>query len=81
VRSGDGALLGRATTDWGEPVTTRSDQVPGDAHRRVELDELFRDVPPIKSIEDLAAPEVFETDEELEEFLTFVRADRNANLA
>ncbi len=80
MRSGDGAL-GRATTDRREPVTTRSDQVLGDAHRRVELDELFRDVPPIKSIEELATPEVFETDEELEEFLAFVRADRNANLA
>lgn len=55
--------------------------MPDEVHRRVDLHELFRDVPPIKSIEDLAAPEVFETDEELEEFLTFVRADRNANLA
>jgi len=47
----------------------------------VDVDELFRDVPTIKSIEDLAAPDVFETDEELDEFLAFVRADRNANLA
>lgn len=60
---------------------TSSDQVPHEAHRRGDLDELFRDVPAIQSIEDLAAPDVFETDEELDEFLAFVRADRNANLA
>ena len=53
----------------------------GSRSRRVDVDELFRGVPPIKSIEDLAAPDVFETDEELDEFLAFVRADRNANLA
>lgn len=61
-------------------MTIGSDQVPGDVHRRVDVEELFRDVPPIGSIEDLAAPGVFATDEELDEFLAFVRADRNANL-
>lgn len=54
---------------------------PGGATRRVEIDKLFRDVPPIESIDDLASPGVFETDEELDEFLAFVRADRDANLA
>lgn len=43
--------------------------------------ELFRGVPPISSVDDLAVPEVFETDAELEEFLTSVRADRHADLA
>lgn len=62
-------------------MTTSSDQAPAEVHRRVDLDEMFRDVPPMKSIEDLAAPEAFETDEGLEEFLAFVRANRNANLA
>lgn len=61
-------------------MTTSSDQVPDEARRRVDLDELFRDVPPIESIEDLAAPGVFETEVELDEFLAFVRANRNANL-
>lgn len=53
----------------------------GDANGRDEVDELFRNIPPIEAIEDLAAPDVFESDEELNEFLAFVRADRNANLA
>jgi hypothetical protein len=80
-------LCGEAMAHWevrlpiGVTVTTSSDQVRGGARQRVDLDELFRDVPPINSIEDLAAPEVFETDDELDEFLVFVRADRNANLA
>lgn len=33
---------------------------------------------PIASIEDLAAPGVFESDEELQEFLAFVHAERHA---
>jgi hypothetical protein len=41
---------------------------------------LFRDVPPIESIDDLAAPGVFDTDGELDVFLAFVRANRDANL-
>lgn len=43
--------------------------------------ELFRDVPPIGSVEELAAPGVFDTDAELNDFLVSVRADRNADLA
>jgi len=46
------------------------------------IDNLFRGVPPIKSIDDLAASRVFEVDEELDqEFLAFVRAPRIAKLA
>ena len=36
---------------------------------------------PVQSIHDLADPDIFETDEELDEFLAFVRAERDANLA
>ena len=42
---------------------------------------MFRDVPPIESIDDLAAPGVFDTDGELDVFLAFVRANHDANLA
>lgn len=52
-----------------------------DARRRAGIDELFRAVDPIESIDDLAAPSVFESDQELDEFLAWVRAERNANLA
>lgn len=45
------------------------------------VDELFRDVQPIESINDLAAPGLFGSDEELDKFLAWVRAERNANLA
>ncbi len=45
------------------------------------MDELFRDVPPIESVDNLAAPGVFDSDDELDEFLVWVRAERNANLA
>ena len=51
------------------------------ARSRVSLDERFRDVRPIESVDELAAPGVFETDEELDEFLVAVRADRDADLA
>jgi hypothetical protein len=36
---------------------------------------------PVESIHDLADPDVFETDEELDAFLAHVRAERDANLA
>ncbi|MGO1050501.1 hypothetical protein [Crossiella sp. CA198] len=47
------------------------------------LDALFRekDVQPIRSVDDLACEGIFETDAELAEFLTWIRAERNANLA
>jgi hypothetical protein len=51
------------------------------APSRVSLDELFRDVRPIASVEELAAPEALESDSELDEFLVAVRADRDADLA
>jgi hypothetical protein len=53
----------------------------GNARRRACIDELFRDVQPIESVDDLAAPGVFESDDELNEFLAWVRAERNADRA
>lgn len=38
-------------------------------------------VRPVESIHDLAQPEAFESDEELDAFLAHVRAERDANLA
>ncbi len=50
---------------------------------RKSLDALARrkGARPVKSVHDLADPEVFETDEELDEFLAHVRAERDANIA
>jgi hypothetical protein len=56
-------------------------QVMSAARSKANLDELFRGVRPIQSIDELAAPEIFTSDEELDDFLTAVRADRGADLA
>jgi hypothetical protein len=38
-------------------------------------------VRPVESIDDLARPDLFESDEELDEFLAMVYADRHTGLA
>jgi hypothetical protein len=57
----------------------------GHAERRrpLSVEELARrqGVSTVTTVEDLAADDIFETDEELDEFLTFVREQRNASLA
>ena len=52
--------------------------------RRLEsLDEQVRrrGIKPVHDVADMARDGVFETDEELDEFLAWVRAERQANLA
>ena len=53
------------------------------AERQATLDELFRakKARPIRSADDLACDGIFETDEELEEFLAYTYAARRADLA
>jgi hypothetical protein len=46
----------------------------------VSVDELFHDVP-IQSARDLVCDGIFDSDEELDEFLAFTYAERHANLA
>jgi len=58
--------------------------VPPRTWRRHEsLDEQVRrrGLKPIRSVDDLACDGVFDTDEELDEFLAWYRAERQANLA
>lgn len=63
-------------------MTSSADNgAPAGTRLHVSLEDLFRDVRPIGSVEELAAPDVFDTDAELDEFLTSVRADRDADLA
>ena len=51
------------------------------ARRRDGINEQFGDGALIESVDEFAAPGVFESDAELDEFLAWVRAERNANLA
>ncbi|QLQ14394.1 MAG: hypothetical protein HZY73_08595 [Micropruina sp.] len=56
--------------------------LPGAEHDdRISLDELFRDAKPVGDGTSLAAPGVFESQEELDEFLAWLRADRAAGVA
>ena len=58
-----------------------------DSHDDLEgpalLEALLREkgVQPIRSVDELACEGIFDTDEELDEFLTWVRDERRANLA
>ena len=53
------------------------------AERQATLDQLFRakQARPIQSADDLACDGIFETDEELDEFLAYTYAARRADLA
>jgi len=50
------------------------------ARRRTALDEQVRSRRLVASVEDMARDDVFESDEELDEFLAYVYAERHANL-
>lgn len=54
-----------------------SPNVPG---KPASVDQLFRDVP-VQSAEDLACEGIFDTDEELDEFLEHTYAARRADSA
>jgi hypothetical protein len=73
--------------DWRQPVERRSAMtVEPDASQSdlppdlIDLDELFRDAKPVEDLDDLAIPDFFESDEELDEFQTWVRTQRLADL-
>jgi len=53
------------------------------ASKRVAAAELARrqGVQPVTSVDDLARPELFESDDELDEFLTDLYASRRAGIA
>lgn len=56
--------------DWGT-----AEQVP--------VEELLRrqGIRPIESVDELACPDLFDSDDELDEFIAFVRSSRNAEVA
>lgn len=61
-------------------MTTSSAGYPSDIPAKpVSVDELFRGVP-VQSAEDLACEGIFDTDEELDDFLEYIYAARRADL-
>ena len=86
VRTPGGGMM---STDGLEVTTMTANDADHVGHHEGEdpeslsLDELARrrGVKPVYSVEDMARPHVFESDEELEEFLAFTAAKRRANLA
>jgi hypothetical protein len=81
------SVLSGATIEegaWEVSVTTnRADYDAPPDRGSVSVEELARrqGVRPVESVEDMARPGVFESDEELEEFLAHVYAARRADLA
>lgn len=67
------------TMSGAEPADSR----PPRYRRRESVDEQVRrrGIRPVRSIEDMVCYDIFETDEELDAFLTHVYAERHANLA
>jgi hypothetical protein len=65
-------------------VTTEAERFDEEriARRRESLDEQVRrrGLRPVNSLDDVARDDVFETDEELDAFLAWVYAERQANL-
>jgi hypothetical protein len=57
--------------------------VPEPRYEDLPIDELARrqGVRPIATVDELADPEVFESDQELEDFLEFVRESRRTDVA
>jgi hypothetical protein len=72
----NGAEVVMSTHDAQYPRRSFADDGPS-------LDELARrqGVGPVRSVHDMARPHVFESDEELDEFLAHVAASRHADLA
>ncbi len=65
-----------------DDMTTEPHEVPvRNFPGRIDIEAVFKDVPQIEAISDLAIPGFFESDEELDEFLTWHRAERDAQLA
>lgn len=68
--------------DEGGGMTTDPDPAPvRDLSARADVAALLREVPVVQNVHDFAVPGVFETDEELDDFLRWSASERQANLA
>jgi hypothetical protein len=56
---------------------------PPEYSRRVPAEELLRGqgIRPVESVDELACTDLFESDDELEEFISFIHAARHTGLA
>jgi hypothetical protein len=65
-------------------TSSNADHLPewGSAEH-VPVEELLRrqGIRPIESVDELACPDLFESDEELDEFISFIHASRHTGLA
>lgn len=63
-------------------TTNPADAASGPGDLQQELEEIIRakQPRPIESIEDFTAPGVFDSDEEVDAFIAFTYAERQANL-
>ena len=63
-------------------LPSESGQLPGPRYEDVPVGELARrqGVHPIATVDELADPDAFDSDEDLEDFLTFIYASRRAEL-
>lgn len=68
-------------TEEADMTTDPNPELVRDLSARADIAALLRDVPVVKDIKDFAVPGVFETDEELDDFLNWYQAERQANLA
>ena len=64
-------------------TANNADHAPEPASASLSLDELARHqgVRPIKSVSELVRYDVFESDEEVDEFIAFTYAQRRADIA
>jgi hypothetical protein len=66
-------------------MTSKSAERPPEwgTAEHVPVEELLRrqGVRPIESVDELACPDLFESDEELDEFIEFIHASRHTGLA
>ena len=72
-----------AVPEGNQEVTVTSNlqsSSPGFLPDLVDLDELLHDVPPLSSPHDWAAPEILPDDQEFDEFLAWLRAERRPGI-
>lgn len=65
-------------------TSSNADHLPEwDTAEHVPVEELLRrqGVRPIESVDELACPDLFESDEELDEFISFIHVSRHTGLA
>lgn len=79
-RESGGRLVARALKEADVTTDPHGESVR-DLSASTNIAALVHDVPVVRDIKDFAVPGVFETDEELDDFLRWYEAERQTNLA